>query len=444
MKRLIDKSIRNKYNIYVEVIFLANDMLKKVDIAVIGGGAAGFASAICASYTDKSLKIAIFEKGTRVARKILATGNGRCNISNRNIFMDRYHGQNVSFAENAFNEFDFDTTMEFFKKIGVLPTELEDGKMYPMSLQAASVVDMLRIEAQRQGIAEVIDFEVVKIKSAGGAFEIASKKGEIIKAKKVILCTGGKAAPEFGTDGSAYKLATDFGHKLTPLFPALVQLKCDAKRVRALKGVKLMGNASLISGNKTLQKEYGEVMFTDYGLSGPPIFQLSRKVAELLNKGNENIKIKVDLIPEYNFSEIEDILFDRRKNLSDVAAENFLNGMLNKQIARQILKESDEELKLNIPSKNISDKTIKTLAGKIKGWEFEVIGTNPWKNAQVTAGGIETDFINPDTMESEKAKGLYLAGEILDIDGDCGGFNLQWAWSSGFVAGKNAALSLKR
>lgn len=418
-------------------------MTKKVDIAVIGGGAAGFAASICAARTAKDLKIAILEKGQRVARKILATGNGRCNISNRNMFIGRFHGLNAEFAENALSQFDFDMTMDFFKKIGVLPTELEDGKMYPMSLQAASVVDMLRIEAQRQGIAEVVDFEVVKIKSSGGVFEIASKKGEVVRAKKVILCTGGKAAPELGTDGSAYKLATDFGHQLTPLFPALVQLKCDAKRVRALKGVKLMGNATLLDNNKQVQKEYGEVMFTDYGLSGPPIFQLSRKTAELLNNRNKNIKIKIDLTPEYSFSEIEDILFQRRKDLCDVASENFLNGMLNKQIARQILKESDEELKLNVPSKNISDKTLKTLAGKIKGWEFEVIGTNPWKNAQVTAGGIETDSVNPETMESKKAKGLYLAGEILDIDGDCGGFNLQWAWSSGFVAGKNAALALK-
>ncbi len=418
-------------------------MLKKIDIAIIGGGAAGFAASVCAAEIDKNLKIAILEKGQRVARKILATGNGRCNISNRNLFMDRYHGQNALFAQKAFEEYDFDKTMDFFKKIGVLPTELEDGKMYPMSLQAASVVDMLRLKAQRLGISEITDFEVVKIKSIGGVFEILSSKGETVKAKKVILCTGGKAAPEFGTDGSAYKLAGHFGHKLTPLFPALVQLKCDVKRVRALKGVKLMGHATLLGDNKSVQKEYGEVMFTDYGLSGPPIFQLSRKASEMLNKGNKNIKIKIDLIPEYNFSEIEDILFERRKDLSDVAAENFLNGMLNKQIARQILKESDEELKLNVPSKNISDKTIKTLAGKIKGWEFEIIGTNPWKNAQVTAGGIETGDVNPDTMESKKAKGLYLAGEILDIDGDCGGFNLQWAWSSGFLAGENAAMSLK-
>ena len=422
---------------------MGNNELKNIDIAVIGGGAAGFASSICAAKEVKGLKIAIFEKGSRVARKILATGNGRCNISNKNLSMDRYHGENVSFAEFALTQFDFDKTMEFFTKIGVLPTELEEGKVYPMSLQAASVVDMLRIEAQRLGILEVVDFEVKEINYAGGKFEIKSSSGAKVNAKKVILCTGGKAAPELGTDGSAYKLAQNFGHKLTPLFPALVQLKCNPVRVRALKGVKLMGVASLVKDNKTMQKEYGEVMFTDYGLSGPPIFQLSRKTSELLNKGNKNIKIKVDLTPEYSFMQIEDILFQRRKDLSDVSAENFLNGMLNKQIARQILKESDETLKLNVPSKSITDKTIKTLAGKIKGWEFEVIGTNPWKNAQVTAGGVETDYVNPETMESKLVKGFYMAGEILDVDGDCGGFNLQWAWSSGFAAGKNAALSIK-
>ena len=422
---------------------MAKDMFKITDIAVVGGGAAGFAASVCAASVNKNAKITILEKGPRVARKILATGNGRCNISNSNISLDRYHGQDVSFAENALTQFDFDKTMDFFKGIGILPTELEEGKVYPMSLQAASVVDMLRIRASQLGISEVVDFEVVKIKSSGKGFEIESKKGDVVRAEKVIICTGGKAAPEFGTDGSAYKLATDFGHKLTPLFPALVQLKCDAKRVRALKGVKLMGYASLVCDNKTLQKEYGEVMFTDYGLSGPPIFQLSRKTGELLNKGYTDIIIKIDLTPGYSFSEICDILLQRRKALAETAAENYLNGMLNKQIARQILKESDEGLKLNVPSKNISDKTIKALAGKIKGWEFEITGTNPWKNAQVTAGGIETGAIKPDTMESKKVKGLYFAGEILDIDGDCGGFNLQWAWSSGYVAGINAVNSLK-
>ena len=180
-------------------------------------------------------------------------------------------------------------------------------------------------------------------------------------------------------------------------------------------------------------------MFTDYGLSGPPIFQLSRRASEELNKRNKNIIVKVDLLPDYRYTQIEDILLERRKNLADAESENFLNGILNKQLEKQILKESDENLKLNMLSGKITDKTIKVLANKIKGWEFEITGTNPWKNAQVTAGGIETADIDDKTMESKKIKGLYFAGEILDIDGDCGGFNLQWAWSSGFVAGKCAA-----
>ena len=443
---VIDKLLSNKYNsmrggIMEPKVFQS---VKNIDIAVIGGSASGFAAAICAAMENKNLKIAIFEKGARVGRKILATGNGRCNLSNKDLSMTRYHGNNKDFALSALTEYDFDKTMVFFERIGILTAELEDGKVYPMGLQASAVVDMLRLKAKSEGIFEVTDFDVRKIKPNGDTFIVSDKNGDSIKAKKVIVCTGGKAAPEFGTDGSAYSLVTELGHRLTETFPALVQLKCDAKRVRGLKGVKLMGNATLICDGKTIKKEYGEVMFTDYGLSGPPIFQLSREASERLNKGNKDIKIKIDLIPNYEFYQLESILTERRKNLSELECEHFLNGMLNKQIAKQILKESDESLKLNLPCSKISDKTIKVLANKIKGWEFEVTGTNPWKNAQVTAGGINTLDVNEKTMESKKIKGLYLAGEILDIDGDCGGFNLQWAWSSGFSAGKDAAKSITR
>ncbi|MBQ2897674.1 MAG: NAD(P)/FAD-dependent oxidoreductase [Clostridia bacterium] len=415
------------------------EKIKNIDIAVIGGGAAGFAAAICAAENSCDLKIAILEKGARTGRKILATGNGRCNLSNNNLLLTRYHGKDKEFALSALTEYDFDKTMNFFEKIGILTTTLEDGKVYPMSLQASSVVDMLRLRAKKLKIEEITEFEVLDIQKNGEHFIISGNEKKLLKAKKVILCTGGKAAPEFGTDGSAYSLAQKFGHNLTQVFPTLVQLKCDAKKVRALKGVKLMGNVTLLDGRKEIQKEYGEIMFTDYGLSGPPIFQLSRRASEELNKRNKNIIVKVDLLPDYRYTQIEDILLERRKNLADAESENFLNGMLNKQLAKQILKESDENLKLNMLSGKITDKTIKVLANKIKGWEFEITGTNPWKNAQVTAGGIETADIDDKTMESKKIKGLYFAGEILDIDGDCGGFNLQWAWSSGFVAGKCAA-----
>ena len=419
------------------------ETIKNVDIAVVGGGASGFAASISAAEINKGIKIAILEKGQRTGRKILATGNGRCNLSNEDISISRYHGKNKEFALFALKKFDFEKTMEFFKETGILTTSSEDGKVYPMSLQASSVVDMLRIRIKQLAIEEITEFDVTDISKKGAGFTLKSADGQTVSAKKVILCTGGKAAPEFGTDGSAYKLAQKLGHKLNATFPALVQLKCDVKRVRALKGVKLMGMATLLCDKKEIRKEHGEIMFTDYGLSGPPIFQLSRGASENLYKGNKNILVKIDLFPEYNYIDIENILFERRKNLSQVECEHFLNGMLNKQIARQILKESDENLKLNVLSGKLSDKTIKILANKMKNWEFEIIGTNSWKNAQVTAGGINTDDINEKTMESIKQKGLYFAGEILDIDGDCGGFNLQWAWSSGLLAGQSVAKSLE-
>lgn len=408
------------------------------DILVIGGGASGMVAAIAACSERKHTSVAVLERNNRVGKKILVTGNGRCNITNTDINISRYHGNNVRFAMKALTDVDAEQTLSFFADLGMYP-KVEDGKVYPNSLQASSVVDMLRMRMSQLGIAEICDFECTGIKSKDDIFTVTSSKGAVLKARKVIVCTGGKAAPKCGTDGSGYKLLQKFGHKLTDTHPSLVQIRCDSPYLIPMKGVKFDANVSIYSNNKFIQSEYGELLFTDYGISGPPVFQLSRIASVECAKGSDVYAV-VDMIPELDEYEVYIQLCSRSKN---VPVESFLTGMFNKLLAHQLLK-SCGVVKFNTNADILTDDMLKLLAKNIKSWQFKVTGTNSWDAAQVTAGGIDTSDFNPSTMESTLVKGIYSAGEILDIDGDCGGFNLQWAWSSGILAGENCAKSLNQ
>lgn len=407
------------------------------DILVIGGGASGMMAAVSACQMQPGISVAVVERNNRVGKKILVTGNGRCNITNKNISIDRYHGSNVRFAINALSDFDLGETLRFFSDLGMYP-RYEDDKVFPNSLQASSVVDMLRLRMDSLGIAEICDFNCVDVKSDNNCFCIKSDKGQTLKSKRVIVCAGGKSSPKCGTDGNAYKLLNEFGHKTSSLYPSLVQIKCDSPYLVAMKGVKLDALVSIWSGDKMLKSEFGELLFTDYGISGPPVFQLSR-IASVETSKKENIYAKIDLLPDVNEYDVYINLCMRNKN---VPIENFFTGMFNKALAIQLLKSCGVE-KFNTDAGILNDSMLKKLASNIKGWKFKISGTNSWDASQVTAGGIITDDFNPSTMESKLVKGLYAAGEILDIDGDCGGFNLQWAWSSGAVAGESCAKSLR-
>jgi predicted Rossmann fold flavoprotein len=407
-------------------------------ILVIGGGAAGLMAAITAARNGASVKI--LERMNRVGKKILATGNGRCNLTNVYAAVKNYHGNNPEFVEEAFNQFTVEQTMDFFEELGIACKVESGGKVYPSSDQASSVLDVLRYECEELGIEEVCEAEVVKIKKSGNGFNVTLKNNEKLYGDRVIVVPGGKAAPSLGSNGSGYKLLQDLGHSFVESFPALVQLRLESPHLKAINGVKFMGRAAVGVGEDVLRVEDGEILYTAYGISGPPIFQLSRRAAEKLHEGQKPW-IKVDMFPDFSEDEVFKGIRKRLQLRPQKPLDFSFVGLLNKRLIPAILKEAGFE-DIHKASGDVSTKEIKSIVDLLKNWTFEITGTQSWSEAQVTAGGIEVKDVDPITMESKLVKGIYLAGEVLDIDGDCGGYNLQWAWSSGYVAGYYAALSL--
>ena len=412
-------------------------MDNRKNIAVIGGGASGMIAAITAA--RNGAKVKVFERMDRVGKKLLATGNGRCNFTNSNINIGRYHGRNVEFFNGAYNYFDLNKTIDFFEKLGINCRVEEGGKIYPYSGQASSVLDVLRYEMNKQNVEEICGSEVVSIIKKGESFNIFLKDGKSFKADRVIIAAGGKASPNLGSNGSGYRLCESFGHKLIKPIPSLVQLRLSSPFLKSLKGVKFDGEVKVYCNEKMLRKEFGEVLFTEYGISGPPILQLSRSAVESLENGG-NPYISVDMFPQFEYEELFNII----KNKFYISPEKPLDfsfvGFINKRLINSILKQAEID-NIHKECGSLSNKEINSILKVLKEWTFKVTGYKSWSEAQVTAGGIDTKDINKNTMESLLIKGLYFAGEIMDIDGDCGGFNLQWAWSSGYTAGYFASIS---
>lgn len=397
-------------------------------IAVVGGGASGLMAAIIAA--RKNATVTVYERCDRVGRKILATGNGRCNYTNIYADIQNYHGENPNFINSAKEKFWVEDTKAFFEELGMLTKVEENGKAYPYSLQASAVLDVLRYEVERLGISVITDFEISQIKKENNEFLIKSYNGQNASADKVIVAAGGKASPSLGSNGSGYDIAKLFGHKITKTFPSLVQVKTETQLVKALKGIKTEADVIFKKGS-VIQKSSGEVLFCDYGLSGPAIFNLSRLCTEY-----DNGEIIIDLLPEIDYMQLRELLINRRSSQRNL--ESFFVGMLNKKIGMTIMKYA-RVLPYQRLSDTITTKEIDLLCNAIKKFTLKVTGTMSWNNAQVTAGGIKTCEVDENTLESKLCKGLYFTGEILDIDGDCGGYNLQWAWTSGYVAGMSAA-----
>lgn len=415
--------------------------MRNYDIIIIGGGASGIISAISAALANPRAKIAIAEKMPRVGKKIIATGNGRCNLSNSDTSLDRWHGTSVKFAMSAFSQFSVEKTLDFFGSVGILTCEESEGKIYPQGGQASAVLDLLRLRLEKLKIPEITEFEAVEIKPGKGGFTVKPRSGESLFCRFVIVCTGGSAGPQFGTDGSAYKLLEKLGHTLVPVYPALTRLKSSSPWHKSLQGIKFDGTATLKAGGKSVRTEKGEILFTDYGLSGPPILQISGDAVKAFANGKKPV-VSLDLMPDKNADQIRNIIKSMIKSNPDMALEFFFSGMFNKQIGKILVKAADLG-KMSRSADSLTGQEIARLTEIIKGWEFEICGHTGWRDAQVTAGGIKTSEIFPSSMESKIVPGLFVAGEMLDIYGDCGGFNLQWAWSSGYVAGKNAAERLK-
>jgi len=403
-------------------------------IAVIGGGASGLTAAIAAA--RNGAEVTICEKLNRVGKKILATGNGRCNYTNMNLSKECYHSNNLNFVDEVMKFFNLDKTLVFFEDLGILPYVDESGKVYPNSLQASSVLDVLRYELKRHKVKEVTDFNVTALRKSKDKFSVIGN--DTITADRVILATGGKASPQLGSDGKGYELAKSLGHEIIEPFPALVQLKLSGKYFKRIAGIKFDGIVKAYAGDRLIREEEGEILFTDYGISGPPILQVSRKVIEELNKKNKPF-LNIDMFPGYSKLKLYDILQDRFRRINYKTIEESMIGFINKKLIPVVFYEAGFE-DLNKICGKLNKKEIYKIIEILKEWKFEVIGHNSWQQAQSTAGGIKLSEVNPKTLESLKVKGLYFAGEILDVDGDCGGFNLQWAWSSGYTAGYFSSL----
>ncbi len=394
-----------------------------INLLIIGGGASGLMAAVAAE--NENCSVCIAEREKRVGRKILATGNGRCNMTNMGASEKNYHGRHPEFVRGAVKRFWVGETLELFKEMGILYKEEQNGKVYPYSDTASSVLDVLRRRVERSGAEIICGFDVKSVRKKGEGFEVYSYDNRRISCDRVIVAAGGKASPTLGSNGSGFELLKSLGHKITPLSPSLVQIRTETENVKKLKGIKL--NGCLKIGNNY---ESGEILFTDYGLSGPPVFSLSSVM-----KGAEFAEL--DIMPEYGYDEVLSMLYERCAYLYDVSLEEFFTGMLNKRVGQTLLK-SVGIAPLSRPASSLSEKEIKRIASAVKCWRFKIEGTMSWNNAQVTRGGADTTQFDPASMRSRLVDGLYACGEVLDIDGDCGGYNLQWAWSSGWLAGRHA------
>lgn len=408
------------------------------DLIIVGGGASGLMAAVVAK--DFGIDVAILEGTDRVGKKILTTGNGRCNITNNTISSPytTYHSENENFFTNALNSFSIEDTKNFFLSLGLPLIELEDGKMYPKSLQASSVVDIFRMAIEDKQIPVYTNCKVNSIiKKKNFLLSTSSEDYDGFSCRQLILCCGGKSAVKTGSDGSGYKLAKHFGHKIVEPIPGIVQLKLDYPYLKAMSGIKFDGSVSIYVDDKLIRTDVGEVLFTDYGISGPPILQLSYYASKALHKKSK-VTISVDMLPYENKEDAENFLISHFSMFGYREISSALIGIINKKLIPTILK--DVGIKdIHQPCSNIDWKYIDKLVSRFKKWDFNCIDTNGFNNAQVTVGGIDTKDIDSSTLESKLVDGLYLCGEMIDVHGDCGGFNLQWAWSSGYLAAKSAS-----
>lgn len=404
-------------------------MKKVFDIVIIGGGAAGLVAGIEAKTQNASLEVAVLEQESRVGKKLLVTGNGRCNLTNKGGLQGRYYGD-VAFAQAGFEAFGVDETVNWMERHGISSVELEEGKVYPRSLQAGSVVDQLRFALEEAGVHLFSEKGVTAIEK-GNPFVLHTSSG-VIYGKKVLIATGGKSGLKPNQKANGYDLLKSLGHTHTPLYPAIVQITTNKEPIRPLKGIKVNGYVTAQTP-KGERKEWGEILFTEYGISGPPVLQVS----SLLSQNNGG-KVVLDVIPDLSFAEIKEEIARRCKGFPNRTCEELLTGFINKRLGQTLVKLAGVD-KLSRLCGSLSSKEQSAIAGVCKKFVLDVTGTNGWQQAQVTGGGMNTNEFSPVTMESKKVKGLYAAGEVLNVTGDCGGFNLQWAWTSGILAGRAMA-----
>lgn len=384
-------------------------------------------------------RVTLFERNDRVGKKILMTGNGKCNLGNSFLNPDMYYTDRPDFVKEKLEKFGTAETISFFNGIGLMIKE-KNGYLYPASEQASTVLNVLRNEIKRLGINVVTQCMVKDIKGENNSGKITIFTYNTEGRSKwtfdsVIIACGGMAAPATGSDGNGYELAKKIGHKIKMTVPALVQLKCKESFFKAISGVRADAKVILYDKDTELCNERGELQLTDYGVSGIPVFQLSR-VASYALKKSSILTIHIDFLPDINKDDYRKLCADRRILLNNMNVEEFFTGMLNKKLMQLFIKlaglKGDESIEKADSSK------VKKVFEMCKDFSVTVSDTNPYTNAQVTAGGVRLSEIT-DNFESNICPGVFFAGEILDVDGKCGGYNLQWAWTSGYIAGISAA-----
>lgn len=411
--------------------------MAKRKICVIGGGASGMMAAITAA--RDGAKVTLLESGERVGKKILATGNGKCNLGNLNLSVNDYYGASEEWIAQCLSKFDEEETIRFFQGIGLMLKE-KNGYLYPLSEQASSVLDVLRSELSSLGVEIITEAKVRKIDTCeDGRFLVCTDEAEYYFDRVVLAC-GSKAAPKTGSDGSGYKIAKKMGHNVVCVVPALVQLKCEENFFKEIAGVRVDAKLT-IDGRYNAGVgivERGELQLTDYGVSGIPVLQLSRKVNYILRDCgcDGSVPVMIDFLPDMSAEEVEQLYTVRKLLQTDRTVEEFFTGMLNKKLMLLFIKLAG--LKRDMPVGEANEDKLRTVFDLCKNFRVCVIGSNSYDNAQVCAGGVDTTQVNTN-MESLLVPGLYFAGEILDVDGRCGGYNLQWAWCSGYLAGHGAA-----
>ena len=389
-------------------------------IAVIGGGASGIAAAIYAKRICKENSVTVFERSDRVLKKLLATGNGRCNLSNESISPENYFSHNPKEMCEILAAFTLEEEKQFFESIGILLCS-ENGRIYPYSRRANAVSDALRAECERLGIKIRTNAFIDRIIKKNSSFSVL---GELFD--KVIISCGGFSAPSFGTDGNSYRLLKSLGHTISETVYALSPVKVS-ENVKQLKGIRAHCTVTLVDKGQILRSESGELQLTDYGLSGIAVMQLSRQC----RKGSQ---IQVNLMPDFSYEKLAAFLKERTKTLSHLKADDFLTGFLHKTLAQYILGRC--KISASNTAKQLSDKDIYALAKEIKALSFTVDAVLGKEQSQATSGGALLSEFNTDTLESKKVRGLYCTGEALDCVGDCGGYNLHWAWATAYVAAK--------
>ncbi len=409
------------------------------DCVLIGGGAVGCAAAAFLGRETAAQgvkkRILLLEKAPRVGKKLLATGNGTCNLTNIDANRRRYHGT-PALAQAVIDAFPPPSVMDFYHSIGVDCYARKDGRVYPYSEQASAVLDALRLEAVAYGVETRCDTAATAIYPQKGMYTVETTGGTFI-SRQVLVCTGGAAAPSLSGSAESYGLLTALGFEKTPLFPSIVQLRTATDYVRAVKGIRVQATLRLCLDGKELASNTDELLFTDYGISGPAVMQISRHVGDWERRKKGAMATVIDLLPEWELSALHARIGERSR-MPGRTMEDLLTGLLHKRVGQTILRVAGV-LPLTRPADSLTDAECRRVAETAKGWTLSVTGTQGFGGAQVTAGGINPKDIDPATMMSRRYPGLYLAGEILDVDGDCGGFNLQFAWSSAYVAARAMA-----